>query len=129
MVEALACSCNVYFYEIGNFINPDKLANLSRQFGFDKYINLGIGKESKGLIPDTEWKRKILHQKWIPSETMMFAIGQTYSNATLMQLNNMIVSIASGFSIKNRIFFEKHCFTKNVNPGDRNLKQIAAFQN
>ena len=39
MAEALACSCNVYFYEIGNFINPDKLANLSRQFGFDKYIN------------------------------------------------------------------------------------------
>ncbi len=106
MVEALACSCNVYFYEIGNFINPDKLANLSRQFGFDKYINLGIGKESKGLIPDTEWKRKILHQKWIPSETMMFAIGQTYANATLMQLNNMIVSIASGFFIKNRIFFD-----------------------
>ncbi len=119
MTEALACSCNIYFYNMGMFLDITKLSDTAKMLGFGEYVNLGIGKESKGLIPTLQWKEQVFKQKWLSAETLMVGIGQTYLNVTLMQLNNMNAAIASGLITTNKIFYDN----KLINSNALNIKE------
>lgn len=108
LTEAIGCSCNVYFFHMSQKIYIDQIHSVATEFGFGLPVNLGIGKESLGLVPNGAWKEKNLKKKWLPSETMMVAIGQSYLQATLMQMHNMTSQIASGFKAKSKIFLSEN---------------------
>src|SRR5262249_36838152 len=62
--EALAESCDTYFYEIGDrFYNGGtesrvRMQQWARRFGFGAPTGLDIGGEAAGLVPTPEWRRK-----------------------------------------------------------------------
>lgn len=48
--EALAVSCNIYFYTLGRALGPKGIERLYREYGLGETFGLGIGPEAPGVI-------------------------------------------------------------------------------
>ncbi|MGH8059644.1 MAG: penicillin-binding protein 2, partial [Candidatus Entotheonellia bacterium] len=75
--EALAQSCDVYFYTMGQRLGIDTMARYARGFGLGMPTGFDAHEKS-GLVPSTAWKRAARGEPWYPGETISAAIGQGY---------------------------------------------------
>lgn len=97
--KALQMSCDVYFYQLGERLGVDKIAEYARKFGLGKPLGIEMENEKAGLIPDAAWKLERFGQKWYRGETLPVAIGQGYTLMTPIQLASMIATVANGGTI------------------------------
>lgn len=52
-LEALAVSCNVYFWQVAERTGIDSMAAVARDFGFGEPTGLGINGDAAGTVPDS----------------------------------------------------------------------------
>lgn len=104
MHQAIKGSCDVYFYEIARRTGVEKIAEVSRKFGFGESWTLGMTGARGGLVPDNEWKMRVHGEKWYEGETLNFGIGQGQLGTTPLQLALMTARIAAdGAPIRPKI--------------------------
>jgi len=104
MVDAIARSCDVYFYTLANRLGIERIAEFARKFGLGETYGLAIGGESGGLVPTPEWKLATFGVPWLGGETLNVGIGQGQLLATPMQLAVMTARIANGgFAVTPRL--------------------------
>ncbi len=94
--DALAYSCDVYFYELASEIGIDKIAETARMMGLGNKLDFDLPEERPGLVPDKNWKLGFNGTKWQPGETIVASIGQGYLLATPLQLAVMTARLANG---------------------------------
>jgi len=94
--EAIARSCNIYFYKAGAKLGVDGLSAWSRLFGFGEPSGVDLTGEARGLVPSREWKRAELGRPWYSAETYHFSIGQGYLTVTPLQVARAMGALASG---------------------------------
>lgn len=104
--QAVAQSCNIIFYQIGERIPIDLLADYAYRFGLGEKTNI-IFPEGKGLIPTTEWKLMAKGERWWPGETLSATIGQSFLLVTPIQIARMISSIFTGQLVTPRILINE----------------------
>lgn len=95
MHDAIKGSCDVYFYEIARRTGVEKIAEVSRRFGFGQVWDLGMTGGRSGVVPDDAWKRRVHGEQWYEGETLNFGIGQGYLTASPLQLAIMSARIAA----------------------------------
>jgi penicillin-binding protein 2 len=93
--EAIKNSCNIYFYQLGYRMNIDTIAHYAGLMGFGKKTGVDLPGEKTGLVPSSEWKKKILGQKWYPGETISVAIGQGPLLVTPLQVAAATACVAN----------------------------------
>jgi len=84
--DAIAQSCDVYFYRNAKRLGIDRLHDGMTDFGFGQKTNIDIPNEPSGLMPSREWKERTRGQPWYPGETVITGIGQGFMLATPIQL-------------------------------------------
>jgi penicillin-binding protein 2 len=94
--KAITESCDVYFYQVGQKVGVDTLAQYAHMLGFGERTGVEMEHEKSGLIPTKQWKLKQHKQKWQEGETLSVAIGQGYDLVTPMQVNLMTAIVANG---------------------------------
>jgi penicillin-binding protein 2 len=94
--QALTQSCDVYFYHVGQLLGIDRIAHYAQAFGLGQPTGFAGGFEKSGLIPSSQWKRRVRGQPWYAGETLSVAIGQGYTMTTPLQVANMIATLANG---------------------------------
>jgi len=102
--QALAQSCDVYFYQIGQRLGIQKIAEYARRFGLGRDIHIALGHAAAGIIPDAVWKRDHFGTPWYAGETLSVVIGQGYVTTTPMQMAVAIAAIANGGTVYRPIF-------------------------
>lgn len=105
--EAIAQSCDTFFYTVAQRAGIDRYADLARTLGLGAVHDLGITGEQPGIIPDPEWKKKRYQTKWTGGDTINCGIGQGYVLATPLQLAVMTARIASGNMVAPRLWVEE----------------------
>ncbi len=95
LVNAIAQSCDVYFYALAHDMGINRIHELLDRFGFGKKTNIDIVGEVVGLNPSQEWKRKSYGQVWYPGETLIVGIGQGSSLITPLHLAVATAAIAN----------------------------------
>ena len=96
MHAGVKVSCDVYFYELARRTGVEKIAEVSRRFGFGMtWPHLGLTGGARGVVPDDTWKRAALNEPWYEGETLNYGIGQGYLNTTPLQLAIMTARIAT----------------------------------
>ena len=105
--RAVAESCDVYFYQVGQRLGIDRLAKYARLFGLGSKTGVELEHEKTGIVPSTEWKMKFLREKWHDGETLSVAIGQGYNLVTPLQLAVMTAAIANGGTLYKPAIVEK----------------------
>lgn len=100
LLDGVANSCNVVFYELARRVGIDMLSKYAREFGFGRKTGLEIFPDEKaGLVPDREWKRKNYRGEnriWYPDETLDVGIGQGALTVTPLQVATAYMAIANG---------------------------------
>ncbi len=94
--RALAESCDVYFYQVGQKVGVNKLAQYAGSLGLGKKTGITLEHEKSGLTPTKLWKKKNRNESWQEGETMSVSIGQGFNLATPLQICNMTATIANG---------------------------------
>jgi penicillin-binding protein 2 len=93
--EAIAVSCDVYYYTLGLKTTPQTIAAEARRFGLDRRTGIELPTETGGmLIPDPEWKRRRYDEKWYPGDTANMAIGQGAVVVTPLEMACFAASLA-----------------------------------
>lgn len=93
--KALRRSVDVYFYQIATQLDIDILAKYAKMFGFGNKTGIALSRETSGLIPTREWKKKRSGEDWQLGETLSCVIGQSYVLATPLQLAMAYAAIAN----------------------------------
>jgi len=96
LVNSIAQSCDVFFYEIAGRVGIDKIAEVARRFGLGQEYGIEFGNEAGGLIPTRDWKFAAIGTRWQKGETLISGIGQGFVLATPLQLAVMTARIANG---------------------------------
>lgn len=95
--EALAVSCDTYFYTVGREAGIEAIAAMGQDFGFGAVPGLGLIGEKGGIMPSPAWKKRARHGAvWNPGETINTSIGQGDVLATPLQLAIMAAWLANG---------------------------------
>ncbi len=93
--KAIAESCNVFFYTIGDRLGIDTLADYARSFGLGRLTEIPLAGEKRGLVPTPEWKRGLTGQPWLPGETIGLSIGHAGLTTTPLQMTMVMSTIAA----------------------------------
>ncbi|MCZ6625422.1 MAG: penicillin-binding protein 2 [Deltaproteobacteria bacterium] len=105
--KAIVESCDVYFYQLGQKLGVDRIAQYARALGLGEKTGIALDDEKAGLIPDSAWKKKRFGQPWFPGETPSVAIGQSYVNVTPLQMANLTAAVANGGTLYRPWFVRK----------------------
>lgn len=104
MLEAMAGSCDTYFYDLGRKVGIDRMYAMAKRFGFGEKLGLDLPHERAGFMPSRTWKQTTKHKAWQQGETLVAAIGQGYTLASPLQLAIMAARIGSnGLAIRPRL--------------------------
>lgn len=98
IVNAIAQSCDVYFYELSVDLGIDNIHKYLDMFGLGHRSGIDIRGEHRGLVPSREWKQNNFSgydAKWYNGETVIASIGQGYMLATPLQLASAIATVAT----------------------------------
>ncbi|MBL0941997.1 MAG: penicillin-binding protein 2 [Alphaproteobacteria bacterium] len=96
VIEALATSCDVFFYILAQKIGIEKIAEVSRRCGLGDLTGIELPGEKAGLIPDKAWKKEHYGHTWTIAETILAGIGQGYLLVTSLQLALMVSRLVNG---------------------------------
>lgn len=102
LAEALAVSCNDYFWEMAIRTGIDRISQTARAFGLGAPTGIDFMPEEKtGLVPDREWKRQRFRsrgpseQVWYAPETLDVSIGEGFILATPLQIAAAYMAFAN----------------------------------
>ncbi|HSF18863.1 MAG TPA: penicillin-binding protein 2 [Vicinamibacteria bacterium] len=106
--DALAMSCNSYFYQLGAQLPIETIARYARQFGLGARTGLDLPHEVDGLMPDPEWKKRARNEPWYAGETVSVAVGQGSVLVTTTQMARLAATIGtSGDLYRPHLFLRK----------------------
>jgi penicillin-binding protein 2 len=94
---AIAKSCDIFFYRLGQRLEPERMADYAQRFGLGARTGIDLPfVESAGVVPSPEWKQKHHRGPWVGGDTVDFAIGQASLATTPLQMCNAAAAIANG---------------------------------
>ncbi len=95
--EAIAQSCDIYFWTLGLKLTAGVLATEARRFHLDERTGIELPNEpAREVIPDPGWKERTLDTKWFPGDTANMAIGQGYILESPLNMACFAASVARG---------------------------------
>lgn len=99
MHDALAASCNVYFYRLAETVGLDRIALTAEDFGLGTKTGLGINPESPGNIPNRGWYTLRYRGQFRIGFTLNTSIGQGAATVTPLQLTLAYAALANGGTV------------------------------
>jgi penicillin-binding protein 2 len=96
MRHAIERSCNTYFYTVGNMLGVDRIHKWASLLGLGERSGIDVPNEVTGLVPSTEWKRRVMKEKWYAGETISVSIGQGQVSVTPLSMAVMMMTVANG---------------------------------
>ncbi|MDY6906057.1 MAG: penicillin-binding protein 2 [Thermodesulfobacteriota bacterium] len=107
VVDAIAQSCDVFFYHVGQDLGVERLAWYAKACGLGRPTGINLFSEAGGLVPTTQWKRKQLGEQWHGGETTTVAIGQGYNLVTPIQMAVLTAAVANGGTIRKPVVLQQ----------------------
>ena len=76
VVKGLQRSNDIFFYRLGEEMGIERIYNWSIKFGLGKASGIELPGEVDGLVPNDEWKRENMGERWYLGDTYHLSIGQ-----------------------------------------------------
>lgn len=100
LVDALARSCNVYFFSAARRIGPEPLHEWGTRFGFGQPTGIDLPSERSGNLPPlirgSQAATRGSKRSRIDGDTLQLAIGQAKLTTTPLQVARMMAAVANG---------------------------------
>jgi penicillin-binding protein 2 len=96
LADALAQSCNVYFFHHCGRMGPEPLLRWARRFAFGRPTGVDLPEEAAGLVPDPATARDAESDARASGDAQQLAIGQGPLQATPLQVVRLMAAVANG---------------------------------
>lgn len=96
LAEALAVSCNVYFFHFAGQMGPRPLVDWAERLGFGRTTGVDLPGEAAGTLPSPENLPRLQGHAWRTADTQAMAIGQGAITTTPLQMLRLIAAVANG---------------------------------
>ncbi|MGP1397050.1 MAG: penicillin-binding protein 2 [Inquilinaceae bacterium] len=96
LIDAMAQSCDVYFYDLARKLGVDKISAMAVRFGLGEKLGIDMPGERAGVMPTREWKLAKTGETWQQGESLVASIGQGFVLSTPLQLATMTARLANG---------------------------------
>ncbi|RMJ05398.1 Stage V sporulation protein D [Marinobacter litoralis] len=93
--DAVAQSCDVYFYDAAVEMGVGTMHKYLSAFGFGEDATLDVSGALSGLLPSDDWKRAMRNERWYPGDSVNMGIGQGFFLATPLQLATATALVAN----------------------------------
>jgi penicillin-binding protein 2 len=94
--QAIAKSCNIFFYELGRRLGISKIAQQAHALGLGERTGIDLPNERAGVMPSPEWKPQTRQSIVYSGESISVTIGQGAVSTTPMQILPAVSAIATG---------------------------------
>jgi len=85
--RAMVVSCNIYFYQLALRIGIDSIRAMALRLGLmQRLLDEQLPRETVGVVPDRDWKRRVIRQPWVHGDTILTGIGQGFVLNNCLQL-------------------------------------------
>lgn len=98
VTDALAKSCNYFFFETAKRSGIDAISDTAESFGLGEKTGIELLEEASGKIASKE-KREKNGGVWYPGDTLQAAIGQSDNLFTPIALANYAAALANGGNV------------------------------
>ncbi len=99
LVQAIAHSCDIYFYELGMKLDVDDIHDTAVKYGVTELTGVDLPAESASRVPSRDWKartaKRAVDRKWYAGETISVAIGQGQNGLTPIALARFYAALAT----------------------------------
>ncbi|HUF55366.1 MAG TPA: penicillin-binding protein 2 [Thermohalobaculum sp.] len=103
MLQSLAQSCDVYYYDLAKRCGIDNIAAMCNRFGLGVDHEVDFPSLKAGLIPTQEWKKRVKDDGWRQGDTLNSGIGQGFVLTSPFELALMTARLASGKALRPRL--------------------------
>ncbi len=104
--QAIAQSCDTYFYAVGHRVGINAMAAWAHKFGFGQPTGVDLPGEVAGVIPTVSYYEK-RYGSLYPGLAYSVAIGQGADEVTLMQLAEYISALATDGTVVRPYLVQK----------------------
>lgn len=94
--NAIAKSCNIFFYDLGRRLGISRIAKHASRLGLGEKTGIDLPGERSGIVPGPEWKKATSGEPWYPGETIPVSIGQGAVSTTPLQMLRAVCALANG---------------------------------
>ncbi len=115
VVNAIAQSCDVFFYQSGEKTGVDPLAQYANGSGLGRSTGIKLDHERRGLIPTSAWKKRRFKEAWQAGETLSISIGQGFNLVTPLQMAVFISAVGNGGTL------HRPRLVKSIEDSDSNI--------
>ncbi len=95
LIEAMAHSCNVYFYRLALLLGADRLSEYALKFGLGRASGIDLPYETGGNVPSV-LNRRMKLRSWYEGDTANFGIGQGDLLVSPIQAVRLMAALANG---------------------------------
>jgi penicillin-binding protein 2 len=113
-VQALAQSCDTWFYQVGIKTGPTKIEDYARRFGLGRKTGLPLSDEMAGLVPDNEYMQRVHKRKFHDGDVANLSIGQGDLEVTPVQMAQAMATLANGGTLHQTRLVEQVQTLDNV---------------
>ena len=99
MREAIAESCNIYFFKLAESVGMDRIARIATEFGLGQKTGIGVNPEAAGRIPTRSWYALRYKGQFRIGFTLNTSIGQGATTVTPVQLALAYAALANGGTV------------------------------
>jgi penicillin-binding protein 2 len=95
IIQAIAHSCDVFFYKTGLLCGPQNIHDYALKLGLSRPAGFDLSGEAGGFIPSPLWRKLNKFQNWYDGDTANLSIGQGDCLVTPLQVTNMFAVFAN----------------------------------
>ncbi|MGB0203804.1 MAG: penicillin-binding protein 2 [Neptuniibacter sp.] len=95
MNEAIAQSCDTWFYDVAHKMGVDPMSDYLGRFGFGSVTSLDLPEALGQILPSKEWKKRRRKESWYTGDSLNLSIGQGFLVSTPLQLATATAVIAN----------------------------------
>ncbi|TVP75331.1 MAG: penicillin-binding protein 2 [Gemmatimonadales bacterium] len=97
LAQAVANSCNVYFYQVGIRVGLDRLLEEATALGFGEPCGIDLPSERSPRFPESrDWWQRTHNYRPFENEVMSLAIGQGPNDQTVLRMAQFYLGLARG---------------------------------
>lgn len=134
LIDAIAHSCNIYFYKISLLVGSDAIDQYAKWLGLGRKTHVDLPYEEGGFVPSKSKGFLSMKRNWYTGDTLNLSIGQGDVLVTPIQLARMMATIANnGIEVQPHVIktigdkvVKKYDFKRPVNIDQKTLNIIQA---
>ena len=98
LTQAIAFSCDTYFYAVGAKTGITAIDRVATEFGLGQPTGQTdlLGEENPGTLSSPATAMRLAHAAWTPAFTMQTAIGQGFSAFNSVEMADYVAALANG---------------------------------